>query len=231
MITYKATNTLNGKFYVGSTTDFEKRKKNHSSSSKNYPFQNALRKNPEAFEWEFVEDDSDEPILEQALLDMYFGTGQCYNLNPSASRPPVMRGDDHPNYGKSPSEEWRQAHSERMSGENHPFFGKKHTDETRQLQSEIKVGDSNPFFGMGHTDDWKQAQSERMSGENNPMFGTKRPEVSERMLGEGNPMYGKTGDNHPCFGKKRWVNAAGERMWQVDSPGPEWQNGIKWKEG
>ena len=89
MDTYKSTNTLNGRFYIGSTNNFEKRKKEHLASRENYPFQNALRKNPEAFEWECWSDDSDEPILEQALLDMWFGCEQCYNLNPQASRPPV----------------------------------------------------------------------------------------------------------------------------------------------
>jgi group I intron endonuclease len=92
MFTYKATNTSNGKFYIGSTNNFEKRKKGHLKSKESYPFQNALRKNPKAFEWEVWEDNSDEPILEQALLDMFFGTGQCYNLNPIASRPPSHKG-------------------------------------------------------------------------------------------------------------------------------------------
>ena len=81
MFTYKATNTLNGKFYVGSTKDFDKRKKGHLASNSNYPFQNALRRDPGAFDWEVVEDDSEEPVLEQALLDMWFGTEMCYNLN------------------------------------------------------------------------------------------------------------------------------------------------------
>ena len=87
MNTYKATNTLNGKFYIGSTNDFQKRKRQHLKSDRNYPFQNALRKNPEAFEWECWTDDCDEPVLEQALLDMWCGTEQCYNLNPKADRP------------------------------------------------------------------------------------------------------------------------------------------------
>jgi hypothetical protein len=32
-------------------------------------------------------------------------------------------------------------------------------------------------------------------------------------------------------GKKHWVNVEGERKYQYSSPGPEWQNGWKWKEG
>ena len=88
METYKATNTLNGKFYIGSTNNFSRRKIEHLRSTKNLPFQNALRKNPGVFEWEVWGDDSQDPILEQALLDMWFGTEQCYNLNPNASKPP-----------------------------------------------------------------------------------------------------------------------------------------------
>jgi len=199
MITYTATNTLNGKFYIGSTTNFEKRKKGHLQSKSNYPFQNALRKNPEAFEWEFVEDDCEEPVLEQALLDMWHGTEQCYNLTPYATRP--------------------------------TFRGKNHTEEHKQQMSDIRTGEGNPFFGQSHSEGFRQRQSDRMTGENNPMFGRERPEMVERMSGENNPMYGVKGENHPCFGKKRWVNAAGERKLQVESPGPEWQNGLKWRQG
>ena len=87
MITYIATNTSNGKFYIGSTNNLERRKREHRKNKANYHFNNALRRNPDAFDWKVVEDDSKEPILEQALLDMWFGTEQCYNLNPFASRP------------------------------------------------------------------------------------------------------------------------------------------------
>lgn len=88
MDTYKATNTKNGKFYIGSTINFQERKKSHLRSKEDYYFQRALRKDPDAFIWEVYSDDYDEPILEQALLDMWFGKECCYNLNPSASRPP-----------------------------------------------------------------------------------------------------------------------------------------------
>lgn len=114
MDTYKATNTTNGKFYIGSTTNFERRKAEHSKPGTNYPFQNAFRKNPEAFEWEVWSDDSDEPILEQALLDMWFGKECCYNLNPSAQHPPSQRG-------KSPSPERRDKTSATLMG--HPVSG------------------------------------------------------------------------------------------------------------
>ena len=92
MFTYIATNTLNGKFYIGSSKDFNQRKTTHLRSRDPYPFQRALVKNPEAFIWEVYEDNSNDPILEQALLDQWFGKEQCYNLSPKANHPPSWKG-------------------------------------------------------------------------------------------------------------------------------------------
>ena len=85
MDTYIARNTLNGKFYIGSTKNFLDRKNQHLNTKFHSPFHNALRKNTEAFEWEVHTDNSEERELEQALLDMFFGTEMCYNLSPNAS--------------------------------------------------------------------------------------------------------------------------------------------------
>jgi group I intron endonuclease len=217
MITYRATNTRNGKFYIGSTTNFENRKKAHLSSRYNYPFQNALRKTPEAFEWEVVKDDFDEPILEQALLDMWYGKECCYNLNPRADRPPVMFGEDNPMFGKKHKEETIQKNREAHTG-------KVHSVESRKKRSKSMSGDKNPMFGKKHTEEGLQKikdwVSERdYSGANNPNYGVlctdeKRQKISEKLIG-----------------RKYWVNAAGEKRCQAKSPGPEWQNGRKWKEG
>jgi predicted GIY-YIG superfamily endonuclease len=84
MITYLARNTRNGKFYIGSTKNFANRKKEHLANKGNFPFHRALRANPDDFEWETFEDQSEGRELEQALLDMFFGTEMCYNLCPSA---------------------------------------------------------------------------------------------------------------------------------------------------
>jgi group I intron endonuclease len=87
MDTYIAINTVNGCFYIGSAVNFERRKREHLKSKANLPFQNALRKNPDEFEWEVWSDDSTERILEQALLDMWCGKSQCYNISNSSDCP------------------------------------------------------------------------------------------------------------------------------------------------
>jgi group I intron endonuclease len=167
MNTYKSTNKLNGKFYIGSTVNFEKRKQEHLKSKENYPFQNALRKNPEAFEWEVWIDESDEPILEQALLDMWFGKEQCYNLNPSAKRPPSARG-------RRVKKETKQRISQRMKGRSinqKTRLAVSLSNKTRALsnetltkKSESVKGEKNPFFGKKHDKSLKERWSHERKG-------------------------------------------------------------------
>jgi len=124
MITYRAINTLNGKFYIGSTKNFSKRKQEHLNSSEEFYFQRALRKNPEMFVWETYEDDLENPVLEQALLDMWYGKSQCYNMSPYSSRPPSRKGV------KLSSEAYKKLVN-RLKNKP-PRKGKLHTNETKQ---------------------------------------------------------------------------------------------------
>lgn len=142
MDTYRSTNTTNGKFYIGSTTNFERRKVEHLTCTENYPFQNALRKNPEAFEWEMWSDDSDEPILEQALLDMWYGKECCYNINPYASRPPSWEGKRHKESTRqkqsvSQTKNWEQNEERRLKVAE-ASAQREWTQESRD-----KIGDTN----------------------------------------------------------------------------------------
>ena len=142
MKTYIARNTRNGKFYIGSTTDFEHRKWQHHKHASELPFHRALRKNPDDFEWEVFEDESEGREWEQALLDLFFGTEMCYNLNPNADSvnwSPAGRfwicregeekwceeGEEIPEGWKrgrswQPSEEARESWRQRATGWRHP---------------------------------------------------------------------------------------------------------------
>lgn len=232
MDTYKATNTTNGKFYIGSTNNFERRKVEHLACTENYPFQNALRKNPEDFEWEVWSDNSDEPVLEQALLDMWFGKGCCYNLNPSAQHPPSWSGKTHKEETKNKQSDsalsrWeqmpeheREQYSLRVRGDNNPAK----RDEVRAKISTSKqgqlTGDLNPSKRL----DVREKIAESKRGKAHPATRlrnlrdnpAKRKEVREKM-------------SLANLGKKHWINEQGERKYQAESPGPEWQNGRKWR--
>lgn len=161
MNTYIAINTLNGKFYIGSSKNFEQRKKEHLGSKANYPFQNALRKSPEVFEWEVHSDGYEEPVLEQALLDMYFNTEQCYNLNPLAERPPNLSNTTQ---WKNELLQKQKRGLEKPKGES---WEKGMLAKTRERRS----GEKNAMFGIPRTEEEKKKLSEANSGENHPQYG------------------------------------------------------------
>ena len=146
MDTYRATNTLNGKFYIGSTKNFEHRKYQHLHSKETYPFQTELRKNPEAFVWEVYTDNLDTNEHEVRLLREFYFDARCYNLNPCAERPPSAKGktwwkneltQKHKRCFEKPEkggweegrlqktiEKCRVANIAKQAGEKHPMYGR-----------------------------------------------------------------------------------------------------------
>jgi group I intron endonuclease len=185
MITYIATNITNGKFYIGSTKDLEGRKKSHLSSGENYPFQNALRKNPELFVWEHWEDESDKRELEQALLDMWFGKEQCYNLSKNAycPTPPPFRSEEHRrkigllHKGKKVSQETRDKISQSKKGKKLSDAHKEKLSEIQkevQNRPELKKQKAEKTRGRKHTEEAKRKISVKSKEYHN------RPEVKAK---------------------------------------------------
>lgn len=225
MDTYISRNTLNGKFYIGSAKNFEIRKKEHLASKENYPFQNALRNNPEAFEWEVHTDESEDRELEQALLDMFFGTEMCYNLNPKASAPPVLYGVDNPRFGLAPEE--------------NPHYGKKWWVNFDGSEEKFQIDNPGENWSEGRkivSEETKNKQSQRLTGKVWWVNPDGEMVKQEECPGPGwvrgmNDKFKQTcsrtnqGPGNPSFGKKWWVNAEGQTRYQETSPGPEWQNG------
>jgi group I intron endonuclease len=169
MITYVPINLTNRHFYIGSTDNFERRWKEHLSRKTNYPFQNALRKNPENFFVLVSEDDGLETREEeQFYLDFYHGSEQCYNISSDATAP--MQG---------------RSHSDQTLQKLQQFTMTAEMIEKRKETWKKKYG-GHPSSGKpGHWRDKKRPEhSSRMSGENNPMFGV-------RMCGEDNHAFGK----------------------------------------
>ena len=60
----------------------------------------------------------------------------------------------------------------------------------------------------------------------NPLPGKKHSEVSKNKIRDA-----KMGSRNSSFGKRWWVNCGGEISYCYESPGTDWQNGRKWKEG
>ena len=156
MITYVPINLSNRKFYIGSTVDFDRRWRNHLNSDYNYPFQNALRNDPDNFFVLISEDDGLETREEeQHYLDFYHGTEWCYNLSSKVDQPAGWTG-------KSLSEPHKQKLSDLNSGENNPMYGVKRPDHSERMS-----GEKNPCFGR--------------TKEKHPRYGKKDPTHAEAM--------------------------------------------------
>jgi len=208
MITYVPINLSNRKFYIGSTLSFERRWTEHLRSDDNYPFQNALRKNPEQFFVLVSEDDGlDTREEEQYYLDFYHGSESCYNLSSNATAPfqglkhteetkkKMSRpGEENANFGNRWKWEWsdaqRQAVEQRPKGEEHHW-----SKDNRDMK-----GENNTFYGRSHTEESKERNRQAHLGENSSVYGT-----------------------------LWWVNEKGEHKRQVNSPGTEWIPGRKWR--
>ncbi len=135
MITYAGINLTNKKFQVGSTTDFDRRCREHHDGKGNLEFQRSLRKNPENFYWIVGDDDGLETRgEEQYYLDFYHGTVWCYNHNPSASAPPSPKGRT-----------WKQRPEKIRRGENHHSYGRKHTEEWKAKRGTWGQGENHPM--------------------------------------------------------------------------------------
>ena len=104
-------------------------------------------------------DNSDEPLLEQALLDMWFGKECCYNLSPFASRPPSWRGRSHKQESKDKIREAMlgPANKSRGGGWTWPEL-------SREKASERTKGEGNNAFGRS----WVWPEGSRRFGSKNP---------------------------------------------------------------
>lgn len=156
MLIYKVTNKINGKEYVGQTTQsLKERKRKHISKALNkgdiFYFHHALRKyGPENFSWEIIHDNIDN-IDELNEFEIYY---ICYYNSFEKGYNLTLGGKS--NAGFRHSEEAKKRISETLKGKHHseetkrkisvantgkaPWLGKHHSKETRRKMSEINKG-------------------------------------------------------------------------------------------
>ena len=137
-----------------------------------------------------------------------------------------------PHYGKK-----RPEHSERMSGVKNPHYGKTRND---IFGDKVLAGEEHPFHGKKrpkHSEClkgrkwWTNGQGETKFQYECPGEGWSEGDSRKKARGEEHPHFGRKNPQHSekMKGNKHWVNEKGERLFQRDSPGEEWQRGLKWK--
>ena len=234
-VIYRYYNRVNGKSYVGQTTNFNRRERAHTNGngSNSRTLHNAIKKyGKDAFVVEILEEDVPEELLNKLeILHIRFWncvSPKGYNLTSGGERAipcddtrrkmsEAKKGKPSPRKGVKLSLEVRRQMSECRKGkrkgqENH-FFGKKHTPESIQRMVEAQTGKK-------HSPETRRRMSEAHRGEKNHFFGKSfSPEMRERMSeahrGQTPWNKGKTGINsgekNPFYGKKHTP----ESLWRM----------------
>lgn len=182
---YKIENKVNGKVYIGSSVDVQRRWQGHRSTLRggyhaNPHLQASWDKYGEdAFTFTVLEEVEGCELLttEQRHLDEYFARGNCYNMTGDAAAP--MLGLKHTeetkrkigvaSKGHVVSSETRRRMSEANMGQQNGL-GYRHTDEARgkiskankgkKLSNETKRKMSKAHKGHKHTEESRRKMSE-----------------------------------------------------------------------
>lgn len=178
---YKITNTVNGKFYIGSAVDFKRRWNVHRCQLRqgrhhSPHLQRAWDKLGEnAFEFSVIECVEKDSLLqvEQQYLDKLkpFDGHVGYNISEKATGV-GLPGVKNPNYGKRMPNDQREKIRKTLTGHHV-------SQETRQkigANTARRCGPANHNYGKPVSEARRKAQSEKMKG---------------RFAGKNNPAYGK----------------------------------------
>ena len=163
---YQIKNKINGKKYVGQSTDIEGRLKDHFRylKNKNYKqenehFMRAFHKyGAENFEASIIAicDEKDLNIYEPWFINIQGCANPKYGYNKT------FGGE-----GNRATIETRKKMSRNhadVKGKNNPFYGKRHSDESRKKISESKKGKNHPFYGKEFSEEHKKKMSESHKG-------------------------------------------------------------------
>lgn len=200
-VIYKILNVVDGKFYVGSTGNFEGRSRGHRKMLRkgrhHSPYLQAAwnKHGEEAFVFVVVEkvaELSELQAAEDRWLQEHVGKPHCYNTALFSQAP--WRGipkEKHPSFGVPKSEEHRQQISASLKEYyaadplNHPRTGKRHTPEAiAKIQASLAKSRVGKFERTAET---RKRMSEALKG-NSCAKGYRRTEaecaaISERMKG------------------------------------------------
>lgn len=206
---YKIINKINGRFYIGSTINFNKRKERHlyelnNNKHHNIFLQRAFKKyGIDCFDFfvkeKEVNDIKELQTLEERYINFCWKSGKLYNVSKKA------RGGDlisyHPNndnirklqskivkerYANLSIEE-RNELSEKMKGENNPNFGNRWSNEQKLKASERMKKSNSSFFNKIKGKTFEEFYGEEKAKE----IKNKLSVNLSKRIGEKNSFYGK----------------------------------------
>ena len=174
---YKITNTVNGKYYIGSTKHLKRRYFEHFSALKNGTHKNEHLQNSVSkygisnFVFEVLEttDENTRLVREQYWIDK-LDACNCkvgFNINRLATGGGLY-GENNAMFGISPKERMNGPTYEKWlkarQGENasKPMQGKHHSAAAKEKISKSRIGTK-------HTEEWKKQHSQQIKGHKMPL--------------------------------------------------------------
>ena len=156
---YLIRNTANGKFYVGSAVDVNKRLSQHKrclrrNAHQNRKLQSAWNKHGEtAFTFTVIEEVTDSAALlqrEQFWIDTMCAVRFGYNLTPTAGSPLGTRHSDETKRRMSLAHSGKKKTPEHVENVRAALAGRKMTDEQRQKMRDKKLGVKRGPYSAEH---------------------------------------------------------------------------------
>lgn len=158
---YEIVNKVNGKRYIGSAINFNKRWREHKRRLKNNnhhsrKLQNAYNKyGIESFTFDIIHECPVDMLIicEQWMIDQYHLKNDLYNISPTAGS----------QLGTYHSEETKKKISDSKRGKT-TCLGYEHTEETRKKMSESHKGNKGFWEGKKRSEETKKKISDSLNG-------------------------------------------------------------------
>lgn len=148
---YKITNLVNGKIYVGKTSDVDKRLSRHlkiAESKEEKAYQYLHRSINKYGADNFVIQVLEDKLIEaDAFKREKFWIKQLNSKDPSVGMNLTDGGEG------AAGLEWSEESRLNISGSNNHNFGKPLLEETKEKLSIANSGEDNPFYGKHHSDE------------------------------------------------------------------------------
>ena len=179
---YKIINKINGKFYIGSTVNFEKRKRKHlnelnNNKHHNIFLQRAFKKyGIDSFDFSYKEKEFNNikelHLLEERYINYCWSSGKLYNVSKKSSGGDLI--SYHPN-----NKQFRELQSKLLKER----YSNMSAEEKKKMSENLK-GDKNPNFGNRWSDEQRLKASERMKREKKSLFYDYKGKTFEEIFGE-----------------------------------------------
>lgn len=186
---YQILNHTNGKFYVGSAVNIDRRWSNHrwhleKNRHPNSKLQRAWNKSGgQVFALVVLELCAPKALLicEQHWIDTLDAVRAGYNLSPSATSTLGFR------FSAVSKRKIGRKSKARNQGENHPMFGRRHSPETRAKWSVDRKGKPSGREGISKTNTEKSklsaaAKAAYKNGRINPFYGRKHTDGAREKM-------------------------------------------------